>query len=240
MFTFALAFFASLSTSSAHADEISSGDVFPGASDAASGTGSVGGNVTAITSNGGLVGGVLGVDASWAPTDRLGLRVVAHGIAAPGDGEVVGVGAGVVGARYLVVDTAHFRLAPWAGVAVAGADNTEGAVIPGVGVSMEAGGKNVWFDASLPVVAVMPNAVDAGVTVVAPTFSVVMMELGVNGRIAEHHSLRLGLESLSVNARYRYEADAWYVGAEASAVAIPTMGGVGSAGGFTVEGGMRF
>ncbi|GDX79080.1 hypothetical protein LBMAG42_08910 [Deltaproteobacteria bacterium] len=240
MLPFAFAFIAAAS-----ANDSSSANLLPGARATEAGAGSIGVSATAVSVSGMGVP-LFGVDATWAPTDRLALSATGAGfVGADEDLDAGGLGIGFFSARYLLVDRPVVRFAPFLTVAIAGASETDtgvdGAVLPTLGASLEAGNKNVWFDASVPLLSVVPaGALGNETTVVAPLFQAVFAsELGVNGRIAEHHTLRLGLESLAVNGRYRYEADRWYVGGSVTAAAVVGFGVIPAYAG-SADAGIRF
>lgn len=220
----------------AHADEISSCNFYPGAAPAQEGDASIGVSATGVT-EGEFSVGAGGIDASWAPTKRLGFRVVSHGT---GDLSGSGIGTaavGLVGARYLIVDQPWLRLAPFVALGVAASSETRTALFPAVGASVEAGSDRVWFDGSMPLVVAM---VSDEVGNVAPVYALpALVEAGVNVRVGERHVIRVGTASLSLNARYRYEADRWYAGAAVGGVVVPGFETL-AVGGGSLEGGVRF
>lgn len=229
---------------SASANDTSSANLLPGARSAEAGSGSMGLSASGVLA-GGAVLPLIGIDATWAPSDRFAVSLTGAGHAG-GEGAALGaLGLGFASARYMLVDKPALRFAPFFTVAFAGGAESsgwaEGLVLPTLGASIEAGNENIWFDASVPLLTVVPpGAFGNETTVVAPVIQAFFTsELGVNGRVAERHVLRLGLESLAVNARYRYESDRWYVGGSITATAIVGMGaGTGMAG--SVDAGIRF
>lgn len=229
----------------ASANDASSANLLPGARSTEAGSGSVGVSASAVAVSG-MALPIFGVDATWAPTDRLAFSATGAGyLGADDDPDAGGLGIGFVSARYLLFDKPAVRFAPFLTVAMAGSAgdgrNIGGAVLPTLGASVEAGGKNVWFDASVPLFTLIPDGtLGAEGTVFLPLAQAFFAsEVGVSGRIAERHLVRVGLESLALNARYRYEADRWYVGGSVTAAAIVGWGVTAAVAG-SADAGIRF
>ena len=219
----------------AFANDVSAGYLFPGAGASAKGSASVG------VSGGMLFGGgdgttFLTLDASVAPTERLGFRV---SFLTGGEGSpTAGLAGGAVGVRYLVVDTEKLRVAPFAtgGVGALTGEQALGGLA--AGLSLEAGGKNVWFDCSVPLVGALisPDGfAEDNVAVIGFPLTALGSELGVNAKVAEHHHFRAGLASAVPVLSYRYQNEHWYLGVTGGTLPI---GATLSA--LSIQGGARF
>jgi hypothetical protein len=140
-------------------------------------------------------------------TDRLAVN---GALQLPGRGLLLGL-------RYDVVQTEHFRLAPFiVGAAsydlVTGANDPAHALGAGIGLALEGGGSVARFDLSLPLAF-------TGIDPIAnPLYAPSMAaSLGGTVHVARHHVVRVGIESLaSPSLTYRYERDRWYLQAVAS------------------------
>lgn len=225
----------SLLASFAFANEISAGYLFPGAAAADKGSVNAGASGGMIFTGSSPISFV-SLDASVAPTDRLGLRAsfVTAGDVLPTDG----VAGATFGARYLLVNTEKLRVAPFVMAGIGGAPGDVAFGGLAAGVSLEAGGPNVWFDCAVPLVGALiaPDGyAEDSVTAVGFPLTVVGTELGVNGKIGEHHHLRAGLASAVPVVSYRYEASRWYLGVTAGALPIES-----ALAALSIEGGARF
>lgn len=142
-----------------------------------------------------------------------------------------------MGGRYLLVDQPWLRLAPFVALGFAATTETPTLFFPAVGASVEAGSERVWFDGSMPLVVgvVTEESGEAAPVYVMPA----LVEAGINVRIGERHVVRVGTASLSLNARYQYEAERWYGGVALGGLVIPGSEAY-AAGGATLEAGARF
>ncbi len=195
-----------LLASAALANTTSTGLFWPGASPIAANHGEAGGYVAPAFGTGTTAAGAVGGRVVYAPTDRVAFQVDAA-LAGSTDAPHPGLAAG---ARYLLVNSEHFRFAATAeaaGLDVAGELYT-GAM---AGLAVEAGGHGVWFDASTPWVAVTSGQ---GQVTAYGVYPLITSELGLNVRINEHYWLRFGTASIFLVISYAYEADFYYLRAD--------------------------
>lgn len=166
-----------------------------------------------------------GIEAVVAPHDRVALSMRA--LVVPDEWPIV---LGLVGARYLAVEGDRFRLAPWVGLGglvqyEAGNfwDGPEGGGLAVGGLALEAGGPRLRFDLSSPLLGVPlgwlagPAQKDSGGGEYWPYVAlnlfvwVAATELGVTWRAAEHHEVRLGMESVVPTLAWRYLGEHVYL-----------------------------
>lgn len=225
----------SLLVSFAFANDVSAGYLFPGAGSSAKGSVSVG------ASGGMLFGGgdettFLTLDASAAPTDRLGLR--ASFLTAGEGSPTAGLAGTSFGARYLVVATESLRVAPFVmgGVgALTGEDALAGVA---AGFSLEAGAPHVWFDCSVPLVGALiaPDGfAEDNVSVIGFPLTALGSELGVNAKVGKQHHFRAGLASAVPVLSYRFQDEHWYLGVTAGTLPVAATFSA-----LSIEGGARF
>lgn len=198
-----------LLAAAALASTTSPGLLWPGASPIEANHGSAGGYVAPVVVPD-TIAGAVGARVVYAPTDRFALQF---------DGALLGSGSGAapgmgVGARYLVANGEYFRFALTAEVAgLTSGDTTLGGGM--AGIAMEAGSRTVWFDASSPILGLAASPDDAKAYALYP---MLLSEMGVNVRIAEHHVLRAGNASLLPTLSYSYEAERWFLRGDVTAL----------------------
>ncbi len=194
-------------SAAAFATSTSPGVLWPGASPIEANHGSAGAYVAPVPD---ADLGAIGARVVYAPTDRFALQF---------DGALLGsVDAAnpglAIGGRYLLVQKDHFRLAGTAEVGGLAVDDGVLSVAM-AGLALEAGSRTVWFDASVPLVAVTSGY---GETIGWGVYPIVASELGLDIRIATRHTLRLGSASFLPVISYAYEADRWFARGDVSGI----------------------
>lgn len=206
------------------------GLLWAGAAPMEAGAGRVGGGVAgawfATWKGLEVAGGGAEVDAAWAPTGAFAVAVTAGGALGgvqatdpPSDNPFARFfalrpasgWAGVVSARWLVVDTPGARVAPFVagglGAVGGGPEDTAPIGVVGGGVAVEVPFYDVVFDVALPLGGVvvtgeLPETVPLAAGRFAPLF--LLGEAGFTWRLGPYTSFRLGYVALATSYSWRY------------------------------------
>jgi hypothetical protein len=167
--------------------------------------------------------GLMLFHGSVGVTDRLAIGAAGYGF---------GVGGGaLVDARYNLVQNDHVRFGPLMGAASLFNWGTNAPLSGGfAGVAVEWGHDAVRFDASLPLIGVVPSLNQP----IWPILPLAGGALGVTWSLGEHQALRLGIDpGVSPNVAWRYASGHGYLQVHAGTVAVaaPAVG---------LEGGVTF